>query len=296
MELAYGAVIAALERRLASAGARPESAGAPPVPGRGAAGHKRELLADAVARFGLPFVEELGRGLAQESGHPFIHALRTQPTPSALLALWTRLETLAHSENRVSIAEVEERRAVLLRTRASGGAPTLAEDALVMGLLSGLLEAIGAIEVHAEAKESGASGRHWTLHWARMGAPPSHTPPEPWGLQPRDFARDFARAAFALVVAEPALSLTAVSRRLGASPRNLQRRLSEVGTSFRGLVRTARVALAGQELAQHDEQAALSLATVAYACGFADSAHLSREFRALVGVQPSVFARALRAP
>jgi transcriptional regulator GlxA family with amidase domain len=75
------------------------------------------------------------------------------------------------------------------------------------------------------------------------------------------------------------------------SPRTLQRRLHEAGTATRLLTRTVRLVRAGDSLVSGPDRA--SLTTVAQACGFADSAHFSREFRALIGVQPGQFARAL---
>ena len=63
---------------------------------------------------------------------------------------------------------------------------------------------------------------------------------------------------------------------------------------MRALVRSARVARVGDTLVR-EAAARASLTTVALACGFADSAHLSREFRRLVGMPPSHFARAIAA-
>ncbi|MBC7974299.1 MAG: helix-turn-helix transcriptional regulator [Myxococcales bacterium] len=108
-------------------------------------------------------------------------------------------------------------------------------------------------------------------------------------------ANDFARAAFALLLGDAGLGLVDLARQLAVSPRTLQRRLASAGTTMQALVRSARVALAGDALVRN-ATGHVSLTTVALACGFADSAHLSREFRHLVAMQPSAFARSIAVP
>lgn len=290
MEFAYGPLVVELERRLKEAGVQ-----VPPVRGgrhaaRPDAAYKRALLHTSAKRLGFPFIQRLGRELVSHRGHPFMAALLAASTPEQLLVRWQRLEVLAHSENRVKLLAVDGARVRLLRARTSGGAPTLEEDTLVVGILAGLLGALGARRVHVrqEPARDVAAGRHWSLQWREWARPQAPPRLEPWGS-----SSDFARAAFALLLEDPATPLAAMARRLCVSRRTLQRRLEAGGTSFRALARTARVALAGASLR---EQAALpSLTSVAHACGFADSAHLSREFRALVGIQPSRFLRALQA-
>jgi AraC-like DNA-binding protein len=289
MEFAYGPLVVELERRLKEAGVR-----VPPVRrARGAArpdaAYKRALLQATSKRLGVSFLQHLGRGLVSYRGHPFMAALLAASTPGQLLVRWQRLEVLAHSENRVTLLAVEDGRVRLLRVRTSGGAPTLEEDMLVMGILAGLLEALGARRVHIR-QEPGrdVAGRRWAIQWREWARPEDAPGIEPWGS-----SSDFARAAFALLLEDTTIPLAAMARRLCVSRRTLQRRLGEGGTSFRALARTARVALAGASL---QGQAGLtSLTSVAHACGFADSAHLSREFRSLVGIQPSRFLQALRA-
>jgi AraC-like DNA-binding protein len=283
-------MVAELERQLKDAGVAlpdvPTSRAEPPQ-----ASYKRALLDAAVARHGPAFVESIGRRLASYVGHPFISALRAAGAPERLLLRWQRLEVLAHSENRVTVVSVHDRGIRLVRLRRSGGAPTLAEDSLVVGMLAGLLEALGADAVRSSdlVDEKGVpDGRCWELSWTRWLPSASPQAVEPWGI-----SSDFARAAFALLLEDTSLPMPTLAHRLNVSPRSLQRRLGEAGTTFRNLARTARVALAGVSLA-HGDPAVASLTSVAYACGFADSAHLSREFRSLAGVQPSKFLEALR--
>jgi AraC-like DNA-binding protein len=286
-EAAYGPLVRELERRLALP-SRP--------PGRGArpdGAHKRRLLRLARERFGPRFLPTLGRSLSAEVGHPFIRALAQAPSPEVLLQRWCRLEVLAHSHNRVVVLEVGPRHVQLRRTRAGGGAPTGDEDALVLGLLAGLLERAGArgVRWRAVRRADGTAGRAYRLQWQAREAPAPLPPARPVGTR-----SDVARAAFALLleasVDAPHPSLAVLARRLCTSARSLQRHLADAGTSYRDLVRSARVALAGDAISGGSR----SLGTVAYACGFSDSAHLSREFRALVGTTPVGFRRAVRTP
>lgn len=62
---------------------------------------------------------------------------------------WQRLEALAHSENRTTCVEVDAATLRFFRARRSGGATTLGEDIIVSGVLAGLPEELGAIDVHA---------------------------------------------------------------------------------------------------------------------------------------------------
>lgn len=291
MELAYGPLVMELEQRLEKAGVRIAQGGRGSRTARPRAAYKRALLAASAERFGARFLERLGREVASDyRGHPFMSALVAARTPQQLLVRWQRLEVLAHSENRVKLLAVEGEGVRLLRARASGGAPTFEEDTLVVGILAGLLESLGALNVRVRPERVGgvADGRGWALRWRGWRRHPGPRAVEPWGS-----SSDFARAAFTLLLEDTGLSLATLARRLAVSRRTLQRRLLDGGTSFRALARTARVALAGASL--HEHASSPSLTSVAHACGFADSAHLSREFRSLVGVQPSRFVQALQA-
>jgi AraC-like DNA-binding protein len=287
VEVAYGPLVAELERRL-----RLQGAEVPDAPGdvRGeapSAEHKRRLLRLAVERLGPGVLHELGRGVAQATGHPFLRMLLTATSAGEVMRHWERLEVLGHSQNRVRTLAVEEARIRLLRTSVSGVAPTLEEDRLILGILAGVLEGTGAIEVEVARARAGREGREWELGWARWEQPQATVPMAPWGAD-----GDFARVVFALLLDDASSPLGLAARRLSMSARSLQRRLGEAGTTYSSLVRAARLARAGDLMARGD--VASTLTTVAHACGFADSAHLSREFRALVGVPPSRFSRALR--
>jgi len=79
-----------------------------------------------------------------------------------------------------------------------------------------------------------------------------------------------------------------LAREVGRSPRSLQRLLSAwVGLSPKQLMRRFRLQEASARLSAG---AYVDLADLAYALGYADQAHFSRDFRRLVGVPPSHYA------
>lgn len=76
-----------------------------------------------------------------------------------------------------------------------------------------------------------------------------------------------------------------VARSLGASSRTLQRALACEGMSFRDVLRRARVDAAARLLLQRDP----SLTEIGYACGFADQAHFTREFKTRFNMTPGAY-------
>lgn len=87
-----------------------------------------------------------------------------------------------------------------------------------------------------------------------------------------------------LADATPA-SLAAAATDLGLSPRTLQRRLSEAGTSFEAELMGARLREAQRRLLDTDD----ALTTVALDVGFASPQHFSASFRRYAGETPSAW-------
>jgi AraC-like DNA-binding protein len=82
-----------------------------------------------------------------------------------------------------------------------------------------------------------------------------------------------------------------IARDLGTSWRTIERAFaSAVGLNPRQYVQIRRVSAAANHLRLGD----LGLAEIAATCGFADQAHLTRIFGALVGVSPGEYAREVR--
>ena len=80
-----------------------------------------------------------------------------------------------------------------------------------------------------------------------------------------------------------AASLDAIARRLGATRRSLQRRLTEESTSFEAIRAAGRIVAATDMLRGH-----APLAEVAWHCGFSDLPHLSRSIKASCGMTPGL--------
>lgn len=88
----------------------------------------------------------------------------------------------------------------------------------------------------------------------------------------------------------PALTLDAAARRLRLSPRTLQRRLRDEGTSLHEVVDDARRELASRMLTQ----SGLGIAEIAFALGFSEPGALHRAFKRWTGMTPAAFRRAAR--
>ncbi|HMG56468.1 MAG TPA: AraC family transcriptional regulator [Kofleriaceae bacterium] len=89
---------------------------------------------------------------------------------------------------------------------------------------------------------------------------------------------------------EHELTLELAARRLRLSPRTLQRRLREEGTSHNAVIDDARRSLASRLLTQ----SGLAIAEVAFALGFSEPGALHRAFKRWTGMTPAAFRRATR--
>ena len=95
------------------------------------------------------------------------------------------------------------------------------------------------------------------------------------------------RTLIALHLGHRAITVPMVARELAVSPRTLQRRLAEDGTSLRALVNQVRVDLGRVHL--RDSRA--SNAEIARSLGYADATAFWRAFKAGTGSAPSAFRR-----
>jgi AraC-like DNA-binding protein len=78
-----------------------------------------------------------------------------------------------------------------------------------------------------------------------------------------------------------------IAKRLGMSPRSLQRMLAGEGTSFTDVLAEARLTLAKSYL----DEGRLPVTEIAFVLGFADTSAFSRAFRRWTGVAPSDYAK-----
>ena len=81
--------------------------------------------------------------------------------------------------------------------------------------------------------------------------------------------------------------IASVAEAVGGSVRTLQRRLSDIDTTFSDIVEEAKMKSANRMMAQSD----CTLAEIAHGLGYSDQAHFSRAFRRWNGVSPSAFRR-----
>jgi AraC-like DNA-binding protein len=97
-----------------------------------------------------------------------------------------------------------------------------------------------------------------------------------------------SRVQAALVQALPdgRPSKLAIARQLGISPRNLQRHLSEEGTSYKVLLDDARIALA----CNYVREGRLNVTEIAFVLGFAETSTFSRAFKRWTGRSPREYA------
>lgn len=91
------------------------------------------------------------------------------------------------------------------------------------------------------------------------------------------------------------LPLGAIASRVALGERQLERLFDErVGLGPKAFGRIVRMRRAARAIG--DGGSSASWARIAVECGYADQAHLIRDFRALVGVTPAAFARARETP
>src|SRR4051812_3247607 len=101
--------------------------------------------------------------------------------------------------------------------------------------------------------------------------------------------RERVRAITPELTANGLLSLSSAARRLGMTPRTLQRRLHGEGTSYRRVIDEVRLSLAAQAFA-----APINIAQAADALGFSEAAPFFRAFKRWTGTTPGRYR--LRSP
>ncbi len=270
---------------------------------------KRSVVQSAVAQGGLACLPLLGRGLHALAPEPTHLALTVGQEAPSLFQRWQRLERYIHSRHRTRLLEVGEGWALLRHVHRDGGPPPLpAEDLVVCGVLAALLEANGLSQVAAEAGgfvlfptpdasrvlelvSSGATAT-WRFTWGpavqkktQPGAASGQEKAKPdlmpaqWSALARAVAKEMLRQ---LPEAVPLGELAAL---LGMAPRSLQRALAAEGLNITGLAGELRFRLAGWHLTH----AQLSMAETGFICGYADQAHLTREFQRRMGLTPAKY-------
>jgi AraC-like DNA-binding protein len=256
---------------------------------------KRELLDALMQGHGPVLLLRLGEAVRDIADEPTLTALTAARDAPDLIARWQRLERFVHSRHRVLTLTASDTGCILRHVSLRHGeAPTLAEDLLVFGLLVGLLQRIGTAELRARF----AGDRVWSHRdglWMHHVAPEDTATWELTWQQPEIQAvaepvldavaiPEAARVALAADCAAP-WTLPRLASVLGLTPRTLQRRLTEAGTSFSTLWTDVRLARSAHLLVRGRESAA----EVGYLCGFADQAHFTRSFKRFTAMTPHVY-------
>lgn len=100
-------------------------------------------------------------------------------------------------------------------------------------------------------------------------------------------SRYSVRATIAALLRHGDASLQHTARRLGISPRSLQRQLTRMGTSYSELVAEVRLDTACHLLTESDQ----SISSIAYSLGYSGASSFSRTFMRLMKTQPAVYRR-----
>ncbi len=275
---------------------------------RAPAGYKRDLLAAAYEGGGAALILDLGQDLKHVGFDPIVHVLLNSRTPLIVAEKWERFERYTHSTNRLELIPDGSAAFLTQRYKVTGEATHPAEDLLMLGVMTSLLEMIGAtgvsvlltpekgqpltllqdgqIMVGAEKLVSStALGR---IEWQGF-TPHASLAAEPDRLVVYGGNEDepVTGAIAHLIASDVARGWTwpLISAELGQPVRSLQRSLSKEETSLSELVRAIRV----REACRLLEAGQLSLTQIGFWCGFSDSAHFSRDFKKSLGMPPSVY-------
>lgn len=258
---------------------------------------KRQLADSLFRQFGPLVLLRMGEAIDDAADEPILMtALARARDPVDLVARWQRLERFSHSRHRTRVLAQAER-AMTLRHIALSGYPNPrpAEDLLVFGLLTALLDRYAAVDLKARPV-----GEHkWCFHGGSWRAEPARVDTATWQYSWRSVGANainehpihsdegWSVAATRLLEHDPGREWTIarLATDMHVSIRTLQRRFRAEKTSFSALLTTVRLSAGARLLLQPD----LALAEIGYACGFADQAHFTRDFKKQVGTTPGRF-------
>lgn len=275
---------------------------------RAPAGFKRDLLAKAYEAGGPALILDLREDLKRVGFDPILHVLRRSRTPGILAEKWERFERYTHSTNRLVLAPDGPCAFETLRYKTSEGETHPAEDLLMLGVVTTILEQIGAEDVSIKLTPkrgepltlvnagrieigddrlpvSSAVGR---IEWRQFNPQrPDDGDAERLIVYGGNEEQPVTGAITRLISTDVARvwAWPVISQELGQSVRSLQRSLSNEETSLSELVRAVRV----REACRLLEAGELSLTQIGFWCGFSDSAHFSRDFKKSLGMPPSVY-------
>ena len=254
---------------------------------------KRDVLNQVLARHGPLAILSIADAAPSMAPEPVVQALTHAKDMPDLMDRWHRLERFSHGRHRVAAEQLAADSFRLThRARDDGPPPTFAESLLVLGLLAVLSEMIGSTAVTLADATDAVWRSHGKWHCPDMNqgigsviltatGKSKATEETAKGPDP-----DPVSSLRKRVVADPVRRWTVagLAAETGASPRTLQRRLTERSVSFSRLVTEARVEVAATHLCKANGP---GLAEIGFIAGFADQAHFARTFSRAVGTTPS---------
>lgn len=256
---------------------------------------KRDVLRELLETRGPLAILSIADAAPSMAREPVVQALTRAKDMPDLMDRWHRLERFSHGRHRVAVEQLgADSFRLTHQARDSGPPPTFAESLLVLGLLTVLAEMIGSTDVSL----ADTMGTVWRSHgkWRCPDAAQNISSviltatgkPKAASETATGAGPDPVSSLRQRLVADPVRRWTVatLAAETGASPRTLQRRLTERSISFSRLVTEARVEVAATQLCKADGP---SLAEIGFIAGFADQAHFSRTFSRAVGTTPSSF-------
>jgi AraC-like DNA-binding protein len=256
---------------------------------------KRDVLDAVLAEHGPLAVLSIADAAPHMPPEPVVQALTLARDIDDLFDRWHRLERFSHGRNTVETRRIADGCVRLThRARDGGPPPSCPESLLVLGLLTVLVEMIGAAEVSLVTE----TGDVWRLDGAWHA--PALTPAvgSMLLLAPQSAARacrfddspgeDPILEMRRRLVADPVRrwTLAELAAEAGASPRTLQRRLALRSSSFSRLLAEARLEVAASFLC---DGRGPGLAEIGFLAGFSDQAHFARTFNRAVGTPPGAY-------
>jgi AraC-like DNA-binding protein len=272
----------------------------------------KSATADAVlARHGPVALLKVGRAIPRMAFDPIGAALLSASDGQDLLARWLRLERYVHTLHPILMRSVTATSARLVHQRGSDGTPNVAVNLILAGVICGLLGAVGCRRLSlaigsgpiktnaivddritiADRIDPRLATGIWSIRWTNTPLERLLPPPPslaPWKGRMSEVGRRVAKLLEADLLR--AWTISATARELALSPRTLQRRLTTDGASLQVIRREARIKHATELLLRTDN----ALNTIGFVCGFSDSAHFTRAFKARAGMTPTAFREAVR--
>ncbi len=192
---------------------------------------------------------------------------------------------------------------IMVRARRLTGSPELAASGLRLRhsrpSAGAVLEELFRCDVEFDAPENELSFSHATLATPLVTAEPAlhdvlvrHAEALVAGLAPRQGPTFVSRvrAAASDALADGPASLANVARRLGASPRTVQRRLQQACITFEEILEPLRRDLALHHVARDEK----SISQIASLVGFSEPSAFYRAFRRWTGTTPRSYRAAAR--